>query len=119
MSRLPTVKRPPYETEKRLGYLRRQGIVEAIRLSDGSLPQSGRATVDPDDIERRLYCRRAIQCLAVAQSRQWEALSCESCAVDDPISAEEQRQDMHGLAAILELARIGHALRNRDENKKP
>ena len=69
-----------------------------------------REAVDPDDIERRLYCRRALQ---------REALSCESCAVEDPISAEEQRQDMHGLAAILELARIGHALRNRDENKKP
>ena len=77
-------------------------IIEAIRLHDGSLPQS----CHPGTLERRLTCRRISQCLALAGERRWEAMSCAMCTVDDPQSREEMRQDMIGMANLLRAASL-------------
>lgn len=108
-----------YVTDKRLRWTVDAGIVEAIRQPDGALPQSTTATMNPDAVERKLHCRRAWRCLDLAEKREWQALSCMACTVEDPMSPEELRQDMHGLAAVLVELRIGQADRTRAEWKKP
>lgn len=51
-------------------------ILEAIRLADGAIPQSTSATTDPERIDRRVNCRRVSQCVSIAVTRNWPALSC-------------------------------------------
>ena len=81
-------------------------IQEAIRLPDGSIPQSCQATHDPEAVDRRTDCRRVSQCVSLAVARKWPALSCGMCPVHDRMNRDELRQEMHGIAEMLREARI-------------
>lgn len=81
-------------------------ILEAIRLADGAIPQSTSATTDPERIDRRVNCRRVSQCVSLAVTRNWPALSCGMCPVNDPMGRDELRQEMHGIAEMLREARV-------------
>lgn len=94
-------------------WYKQRRIVEAIRLPDGSLPQSCQEGV----LERRLTCRRISQCLSLAIERHWEALSCGMCPIDDPQSREEERADMRGMAEMLTAARVWEATNHRRERE--
>lgn len=76
---------------------------EIVRCYDGSV-----MTRHPEGHgERKVYCSRYDDCLGEAMRRRWRGFGCEACGVDDPISKEQARDELIGIAALINAAR-GH-----------
>lgn len=63
---------------------------------------------DPDEApdQRKLLCRRYRDCLSHAVAMVWESFGCGSCAVDEPLTRDEQKRDLDGLAGFLRALQL-------------
>lgn len=69
----------------------------------GSAPQRSEATPDEEEVtkHKRIHCRRYTNCLTFAASQNWPGFACFDCRVEEPLSAEDQKRDLPGLAMFL------------------
>ena len=98
--------------------LPRPMVVEIVRLDSGAVISSSG--------ERRLHCRRAYECVDAAARRGWSALGCDACSAYEQQSAEQERQDLDGILAMLAEANrqydamsLEHIEENRTVKKTP
>lgn len=63
---------------------------------------------DSDDApdQRKLLCRRYSDCLSHALDMVWESFGCGRCGVDEPLTKDEQRRDLEGLAHFLSALQL-------------
>lgn len=76
----------------------------AEKLEEGSNPiaSSFELTLDSVDINRNVLCRRQTQCVTYAAAQKWAGFQCNHCKVSEPLGLQEQRNDLEGLAMLLE-----------------
>ena len=49
---------------------------------------------------QRLYCARRERCIDAAAEQNWPSLDCRRCLVDEPISEDQWRDEVRGLAEL-------------------
>lgn len=81
---------------------RRPVVRLRVVLKDGEILTRAPETSDPDEVDRRINCRRQANCVGVAMREKWKGLSCAKCPVIDPMTTEEHRQQMVCLATMLD-----------------
>lgn len=80
-----------------------------VQLVYGSLPQATGEPLGPGSIDRRFDCRRYRNCLDFADDQRWAGFHCACCPVREPRLAVEMRDDLVGLAELLEEIMGGDA----------
>lgn len=73
------------------------------RISTGPDPTPIPQIHDPELVpeHRRLDCRRYNGCLTVAYKQDWPGFSCAGCQVRDPLTDDERRSDLEGMARLI------------------
>ena len=66
-------------------------------------PVSAPAIHDPDLAAevRRLDCRRYSECLSRAHAEKWDGFACGECSAYEPLTRDEARTDMEGMAKLI------------------
>lgn len=82
-------------------------------------PIKSAAIYSPDDAPafRRLDCRRARDCLTIADRAGWPSYSCASCSAFDPLDGEERKEDCGRLARLIAAVPGGPWVELRAEAK--
>jgi hypothetical protein len=73
-------------------------------LAFGSNPIEAEFELSIDAIERgarKVLCRRQVACTTFAAAADWTSFKCSNCAVEEPLSVDENRLDLDGLADLL------------------
>jgi len=75
----------------------------------GSLPLEAECPSEPEAAaeQRRVHCRRYVNCMTYAAAQNWRGFHCGECDIDETISRDDWLSDLDGLAKFLRALGIG------------